>query len=193
MSASATTSGDVFSASIDAQERVMAQARARGYAAGWSHGAKAAEARSRKMHAEIEATAQRNNAQAQAALRALGEAISSTNAVSIPAAHDVLDAVLDTALDLAAEILGHEVAMSREPGRDVLRRALHSAADVDITQVRMNPSDLESLTEVDKPPGVSLVADGSIARGDCIVDHPHGHIEHFLSDAVGRVREAISR
>lgn len=178
------------------ENRAMAKARAKGYAAGWSHGMKAAKA---AIAAEAEAAREETvrqtatfRAQAEAALHALGDATTSLHGVHVPAARDLADTLLLLAVDIAEHIVGQEPQAVCGPGRHALRRALASATEVDVVAVRLNPADLATLPADQHPEGVNLVGDATIAPGDSVVEHPLGEIEVMLQRAVARVRQELT-
>lgn len=178
------------------ENRAMAQARAKGYAAGWSHGMKAAKAaiaaEAEAARAETVHQAALFRAQADSALQALGVATDTLHGVQVPAARDLADTLLLLAVDIAEHIVGQEPQVVSGPGRQALRRALASATDLDVVAVRLNPDDLATLPADQRPEGVRLIGDARIAPGDSVVEHPLGEVEVMLQRAVQRVREELT-
>lgn len=177
-------------------EREYARARAAGYAAGWSQGAQAAQAMIRaevddhRAALERAATEQRDGL--ATATRALQRAAADLAATSAPAVHDITDALLDAALELASAVLGHEPVAVTEPGRDALHRALSAAGQERPVTVRLNPQDAATLV-AEPPAGVRVVADPALGRGDSVLEHALGSVEVLLQDAVERARMELGR
>lgn len=104
------------------------------------------------------------------------------------------DAVLELAFELAETVVGRHVELVACPGADTLRRALAAVAPGARVTARLAPADLEAL-RADRLPEdldlVDLVADPSLARGDCVVDCGPSVIDARLAPALERVRRAL--
>lgn len=109
--------------------------------------------------------------------------------------HELADELLDTALTLAEDVLGHDVRWSPSAGQDALRRALAVLGDDVATFVaRLHPDDVESLGASLGPAGASfeVVADPTVGRGGCIVEAGAARVDARLGAAMARVRAALS-
>jgi flagellar assembly protein FliH len=109
--------------------------------------------------------------------------------------HELADELLDTALTLAEDVLGHDVRWSPSAGQDALRRALAVLGDDVATFVaRLHPDDVESLGASPGPAGASfeVVADPTVGRGGCIVEAGAARVDARLGAAMARVRAALS-
>ncbi len=176
-------------------EHERAAARAAGYAAGWSAGAQAAQAASqhdmadRRRQADAEAAAA--TARLTSVLEALSQAAGQARAVGEQTRLELSQAVLDTALQLAAAVLGHEPLASENPGRDALKRALAAEPGAVEPVVRLNPDDAATISALDIPSRVRVVADSSLSRGDSVLDHAAGRASVVLADALARAKAVL--
>jgi flagellar assembly protein FliH len=180
---------------------VRAEAQAAGYATGWAQGRREADIvaqadRDQLLAAAHELTAQ-HQAAASAALRALAAAGAGLERRALPLAADLEDAVVRTAFALAEAILGRELAVAANPGRDALARVLALASAGRPVVVRLNPADhallCEDGTVAHEIDGrtVTLVADGSLASGDAVATCDATEIDARLDTALARVKEAL--
>lgn len=196
----------------EAAETVRAAARAEGYAAGWAAGRRAAAAAAAEEAAQERAAMQtveaRRAAAHAAAVAALHRAADEHARRAVPTYEQAADAVAATAFAVVEELLGRELALARDPGRDAVRRALSmlpdgvaagSAGGPPVT-VRLHPSDAAALTAAaltaadpaDLPPGVTIVPDPGLARGDAVAECGPCHVDARLGAAVARVREVLA-
>src|SRR5581483_710977 len=151
-----------------------------GYAAGRAEGLAAGRAA-----ASAEASA------ASARLEALGR--------SLAAAADELrrrqaleltgleDALARTAVDLAAAIVGRELAVSASPGADALARALALVPAGCVAVARLHPTDVATLGDEgvgDAPAAVTLIADPAVEPGGCILEVGDSRIDAQLGPAL---------
>jgi flagellar assembly protein FliH len=172
------------------------EARARGYAEGWSAGLRDAAVRLEQHRADLDAEASRQAERwherqvlAVAALESAGRALHARQA---PTMDDVADTVLDVALRIAEALLGRELAATQDAGEAALRRALDSVGAVRPLDVRLNPGDLAALDGVLVPDGVRLVADPSLASGDAVAMHAGGSVDARLAAGLARAREVLA-
>ena len=129
----------------------------------------------------------------RSALDAVRQAAGELNTQTTMSLEGTEEAVLSAAIEIAGMILGRAIAEDREGAAvAALRRALEAAGPLPIRVVRMNPDDLELVSMVaDDEPGLQLVADPRIARGDAMVDLPDGVVDASIASAVERVRRAL--
>lgn len=201
----------------EAAETVRAAARAEGYAAGWAAGRRAAAAAAAEEAAQERAAMQaveaRRAAAHAAAVAALHRAADEHARRAVPTYEQAADAVAATAFAVVEELLGRELTLARDPGRDAVRRALSmlpdgvaagSAGGPPVT-VRLHPSDAAALTAAadpvdptaaadpaDLPPGVTIVPDPGLARGDAVAECGPCHVDARLGAALARVREVLA-
>ena len=152
---------------------------------------------------------ERGLAESQAAIeqlrRELDERMRGWDALLNKAASELRDARLalndeferhvpELVLALVTEILGYELRLSDNPGRDALQRALKSSDDVQSATVRLNPSDFENLGDVGdvtKGRAFTFVADEAIEVGGVLVETGHTTLDGRITAALERVREVL--
>lgn len=172
-----------------------------GYAAGWAAGARAAaEAaqvdrdRLRQDHIAREAA---RDAEVARTLDALNAAIESWNAKALPIVKDAQRSVYAAALDLAQSILQRELEPGERSARVLLARALDLPNDVTPTVLRVSPEDLRHVNlviesgQVAVTPGLALVADPRLARGEAITEHADGALDARIGTALERAKEIL--
>jgi flagellar assembly protein FliH len=184
-------------------ERVRAQARATGYAEGWGEGHRAAQLAAQAVAQQHAASARvAELARAAALQRALGAVAGAVAAMESRVAPDIAaleDAVLRAACQIAEALLGRELAVAAEPGRDALRRALSLVPPDGPVIVQLNPADLAALTGGDAAEcehayegrQVLLRANPALAPGDAIADCGPTTVDARLATAAERVRQAL--
>jgi len=182
----------------DLLAEVRAQAEAVGYAAGWAQGRReVAKAGAAKAERGIKAAAEVRAAQAAravGALSAIALAAESLERQMIPVVHEFEQTIVDTALQIASAVLGREVAMATEPGREALARALALAPVGRPVTVRLNPVDRLTIgtTElVTEGRTVTLVDDPALKPGDAVAHCDATTIDARLEPAIERVREVL--
>jgi len=119
-------------------------------------------------------------------------ALSLREAVSL---QQIEEQVVAVAFALAEEIVGFELRHTPTRGADALARALALAPPTGQVVARCNPGDLDALDDPQSlAPGRALVvvADPSLAPGDCIVDVASCRIDARIPEALARVREILS-
>jgi len=179
-------------------EQLRAEAQAAGYAAGWAEGRRAADEATREAREQFAVQARAAAAEQQLdterALRALTDAVSRFERRAAPAVDDLGAELVTAAFALAEAIVGRELAVATDPGRDALVRALALAPAGRAAIVRLNPADAALLPSTSTVDGrdVVIVADPALARGDAIVDCDATTIDARLGAALDRAREALS-
>ncbi len=106
------------------------------------------------------------------------------------------DALLDLALDIAAQVLRREVQTRRDAVLPVVREALHLVIDANAhPTVRLAPQDFtlvrESLQGDGRFHGCRFVEDATIAAGGCRIESPQGDIDATLPTRWRRVVQAL--
>lgn len=176
-----------------AAERADETAVARGHAAGYAAGLRAAQSEFAARRAEFEAAATAELAAARARLdslaAALGDAAERMRRSSAPVLEQADAALAAAAVELAAAILGREPDPTSV---DVLERALAIAGDEVPRRVRLAPADAAVAADL-APAGVDLVADPAVESGSALIDLPHGEIDARIAASLVRARAALGR
>lgn len=176
---------------------VVAEAQATGYTAGYEVGrTDGYEAGRLEALAEAAGSSAAFAQAAAAALAALSGAATALQEREARSLAEVEDGVLSAAFDLATALLGRELELAANPGRDALARALTAAPDAGAVIARLHPEDLATLGDhADLTPGrdVTLVADPAVERGGCVLDIGESRIDAQLSTALLRVKDVLGR
>jgi len=192
----------------DDRARIERQWQARGHAAGYTEGLRAAAAAVDERVARLEADhAERMRAagrQHDRTLAALTAAVRALETRTVPVLHDVEDTLLDAAIDLAEAIIGHALADQAAAVRSALGRTEVGAAPASPATgrtigdgvgqtVRLNPHDLAALdVAAVAAAGVTLVADANLASGDAVSEFPDGYLDARIGSALRRARAALT-
>jgi len=151
-----------------------------GYAAGYTHGIDDA-----RRHVEL-------LGQLVQKLGLEAEALATRQATT---AIDVEDQVVAAALRIAEVLVGHELAQPDDHGRDAIARALALAPVHGDVTVRLHPADIAVMSDpAELAPGrvLVIVADPSLAPGDCIVDVAACRIDARVGAAIQRAHEVMT-
>jgi flagellar assembly protein FliH len=183
-------------------ERAKQEARTAGYAEGWAQGQRAAaldaQAAAERARAAEQAHDQRRAAALAQAVNALGRAVTGLETQLTPTLHELQDAVLAHAFELAEAIVGR--AMDDPEGRAVaaLRRAMNAAPKQGDIVVSLHPDDFHNLvgTAADadhhyegRP--VHLRPDPALHPGDAVAETGTMTVDATIAAAVARAREAL--
>lgn len=181
-----------------ARRQAVEQGAAEGHQAGYAAGlaVAAAEAHVAAEHAAqvaaaSEALRDAQLADAVALLTSAAEAFGRREATGLA---DIEQVVTDLALDIARAVLDRELALSDNPGRDAVVRALALAPEGCTAVVRLHPDDADVLGEVDglgAGRAVTVVADRTIERGGCVVDGAGRQVDAQVGPALARVAAAL--
>jgi len=168
----------------------------RGHAAGYAAGRKEAEAElavlRRALEAEAAEATQAARERVGTALEALARAASDFRARQAPALQSVDASIAAAAIELAEAIVGHELSTADGSARAALDRASVEAVPAG-SVVRLNPQDVAVIVaEGGAQPGLELVADYSLERGDAVVDLAHGTLDARVSGSLQRARAALT-
>ena len=164
-------------------------ARDAGFQAGFAEGLEAA----RTQAAEA---ARRDRASVQQALGALADASGAAAATFAERRGELEHSVTAFAFELVETLVGRELALATEPGRDAVARAL-AADDTGLpATVRLHPDDTEALRGVDEDAlagsrELTIVADASVTPGGALVLIGGSTIDSQLSTALQRVRDVL--
>ena len=183
-------------------ERAKQEARTAGYAEGWAQGqraaALAAEAVAERARAVEQAHDQRRATALAQAVNALGRAVTNLETQMMPTLHELQEAVLAHAFELAEAIVGR--AMDDPEGRAAaaLRRAMNAAPDQGDVVVSLHPDDFRNLvgtaTDADynyegRP--VHLRPEPALHPGDAVAETGTTTVDASIAAAVARARAAL--
>ena len=182
-----------------ARRQAMAQGAAEGHRAGYAAGLAVAEAEAHlaaQQAAQSAAAAEaQRDAQLAAALAVLtgaAEAFREREATSLA---DIEHAVTDLALRVARAVLDRELVVSESPGREALTRALALAPQDCPATVRLHPSDVAALGDVEALAAgrhLTVVPDSSVEPGGCVVDAAGRQVDAQISPALARVAAVLA-
>jgi flagellar assembly protein FliH len=189
-------------------EQARAEARAVGYAQGWTHGLRSAADSQLAEHAaaaaERAALLVRQERQVASVLRALEHAATDLRQRTLSITDEITDQILAAAVQLAEALLGRELRDPEVAAPAALARVLRlTPADEPVT-VWLNPADHRTLTA---PAGSALVGsvEGATGRGLTFEVDPElqpgeararcgsTSIDARLAAGVDRLREYLSR
>ena len=183
-------------------ERAKQAARTTGYAEGWAQGRRVAaveaDAAAERARAVEQAHDQRRAAALASSINALGRAVTNLETQLMPTLHELQDAVLAHAFELAEAIVGR--AMDDPEGRAAaaLRRAMNAAPDQGDIVVSLHPDDFRSLvgtaTDADynyegRP--VHLRPEPALRPGDAVAETGTTTVDASIAAAVARARAAL--
>ncbi|WEO78974.1 FliH/SctL family protein [Cryobacterium sp. SO2] len=184
----------------DERARLEERWRARGHAAGYTEGLRAAAvtaavqaARLDAEHAALLRTLAQDHERAVTVLRRAAQALDQR---TVPVLRDAEDTLLGAAIDLAEAIIGHALADESAAVRFALARSGDSAVAGSSSAaphtVRLHPHDLALLEQTPTlQTGVTLVADATLARGDAVSEFPDGYLDARIGSALERARAAL--
>lgn len=176
--------------------RLEEQARARGHAAGYTDGLRAAQVEVDRRMAQLEeqhaAALHAANDRTAAAVAILQAAAQSLNDRTLPVLAESHGALAAAAIELAEAILGYELGNEERAAHAAVTRALDVTHLDDVRTVRLHPADLALLDDhVRRSAGVTFTADSSLSRGDAITEFPSGYLDARLSTALDRAKVAL--
>jgi flagellar assembly protein FliH len=172
------------------------RARIRGHAAGYAAGLRKAAAEAEVLEvAALAAREQQSAAHRVAVASALGALRSATEQVA--AVRRVVLAEADSALaaaaiDLAEAIVGRELDDTETSAKTAIHRAMSVIAVDDVLGVRLHPEDLAVISADGVAlPGLQLISDESLDRGDAVLNVPDGIVDARISTALARARAVL--
>ncbi len=171
-------------------------ARAAGFAAGFAAGARAAaragETARRRAALEREEAAHQAMLRLEAGLAVLAAAAQAAQSRTAPVLADVQATLHRNALELARALLAVELRNDETSSAAALARVRAAAEVAPAVTVRLNPQDLALLAEAPSlPPGVVLVPDPSLARGEALAEHADGWLDGRIDEALRRAQAAL--
>lgn len=181
-------------------EHARATAQAQGYAAGWAEGKRQATAQARAEAARVEAAAAAATAELtgrlEQAISAVGTAARGLEQRAVRTCAEAEELILAAAVALTEALVGHELAVTRTPGEDAIRRALALAPAGRPVLVRLNPADHAVVAaggaqrEIDGR-AVTLLADPALRPGDAVAECDATTIDARVDAALARVRDLL--
>jgi len=142
---------------IEAMEAGAAAAVRRGYDDGYAEGLAAAAADAAGIREE-------EVRRATAALSALSRAVAAAEEAERTMRAEIQAAAPKLAFALVEALLGRELALAANPGREAVARVLALDEGMQPATVRMNPADIAAFGEGDLGRVVSVVADPAVER-----------------------------
>lgn len=200
-------SGEVHAAVPERElEQIREQARGAGHSAGYAAGlrdaAADAAAQTVRLAAEHADAETRGAARIDQAVRLLAAAGRALDAKVAPNIVEVESALIETALELAQAVIGFELEDTETSARRAFERALSQADETETRTVRMHPADVLALNSTVSGsmfgsataalPGVDLVSDPTLSRGDAVVEFSDGFLDARLASSFARARAALT-
>lgn len=180
----------------DQLQRAEDRARVRGHAAGHAAGLRVAEleasALRERLQADFERRVEQRMAELDAAAAALSRAAEQLNARTAPVLAEADESLAAATLALTEALLGATSEDAYCLARAALERALTGADSEAPQRIRLNPDDLELLSEtLAASSGIDFLADPKLARGDAVAEFTDRILDARLSAAVDRARSAL--
>jgi flagellar assembly protein FliH len=169
---------------MEAMEADTAAAVRQGYDDGYAEGLAAAGTEAARVRSE---EAQR----AAGALSALSRAVAAAEEAERTMRAEIQAAAPKLAFALVEALLGRELALAANPGREAVARVLALDEGMQPATVRMNPADLAAFDELDLGRVVHMVADPAVEPGGALVEIGRATLDGQLGPAVERVREIL--
>lgn len=180
------------------------QARAVGYAQGWTQGLREAAAGQAVLaeQAELEraAAAETQAVQVASAVRAVLAAADQVRQTVVEVTDEMSDRMLTAAIELAAVLLGQQLADPQIAASAALRRVLAQVPADQPVSIRLSQQDYDTLTgpggaelaaavQATALSRISLECDPSLAVGDAVGRAAATSIDARLTTALARLRE----
>ncbi|MFT2816624.1 FliH/SctL family protein [Leifsonia sp. A12D58] len=180
----------------DVQERVEAQAKARGHAAGFTEGLRQAKAEAdaalARQQAEHQASLKHDQARTDRAIQTLNQAAAALQTRTVPVLDEAKDVLAHASIAIVEAILGYELGDAPRSARAALARAFAGENSHAVHTVRLHPDDLGVLqVEVRDRADVTFLADPSLSRGDAVAEYPDGFLDARISTALARATSAL--
>lgn len=178
-------------------ETAQSAARAQGYAIGWAEGRREAAASAREtaelVAAQIGEVEQRRAQEHRLALDALMQAAHLLHDSVQSVCTSVEDRATHLAMDLTEQLVGHELAVSADPGADVIARVLALMPREPVAFLHLAPADVPVTTVPELAAlGVEVVADPTLSCGDALLIADDHVVDLRVSSALDRLREVLA-
>jgi flagellar assembly protein FliH len=184
----------VATARRQAVEQGAAEGHRAGYAAGLAVAAAEAHVAAEQAAQVAAASEALRDAQLSDAVALLTSAAGAFGRREATSLSEIDEVVTDLALEIARAVLDRELALSENPGREAVVRALALVPQGCSTVVRLHPDDVDVLGAVDglgAGRAVTVVADRTIERGGCVVDGAGRQVDAQVGPALARVAAAL--
>jgi flagellar assembly protein FliH len=169
---------------LESLEADCAAAVRRGYDDGYAEGlARAA--------ADAAGERDKESARAAAALSALQRVIAAAEEANVRMRGEIQAAAPKLAFALLETLLGREVALAANPGLEAVTRVLALDEGGQPATVRLNPTEVDVLGDVDLGRVVSVVADPAVEPGGALVEIGKSTLDAQLGPALERVRQVL--
>ncbi len=174
-------------AEIEVADEESSEAARQGYEDGYAGGlAKAA--------LEAAATREEEHKRVELALAAVSKALASVQEADSLLRSELGTTVPKVAFALLEELLGRELELSANPGREAVARALALVESSQHATIRLNPRDIELLGDIgDLTFGheASVIADPGVEPGGALVDVGGATVDAQVGTALERVRKVL--
>jgi flagellar assembly protein FliH len=173
-----------------------AAARAQGYATGWAEGRRAADEQAQA--AELTAVEvrrledERRESEHRAAVQALLDAAAKLDESVAETCARVETHAVRLAAQLTEALVGHELAVAKNPGLGAVRRALALLPGEPVTRIRVAPEEAADPGLAELAGTVVVVADATLGRGDALVETEVAVVDARVSTALHRVLEVLA-
>jgi len=158
-----------------------------GHDAGFAAGQAAARA-------EMEQSELDGRSRVDAALASLSRSVESTRHSFERRRAELEESIPQLVFDVLVALVGVESALSVDPGRQAIARALALDTGSTHANIRLHPDDvatLGELAELESGRTLTVIADSAVERGGALVDIGETTIDSQLSAALDRVRAVL--
>jgi flagellar assembly protein FliH len=188
-------------------EAARGDARAVGYAQGWSQGQREAAEMHATALAEARAAQQRyvelRAQRLDSAMQALQVAAAGLSSTVVQLTDQISDKVLSAAVELATALLGQQLADPQVSAGAALNRVLAIAPDNEPVTVWLSPQDYQTVTEAGPEAliarygaataaRITVECDPALTVGDAMARSAVTGIDARLTDAIGRLRDYVA-
>jgi flagellar assembly protein FliH len=169
---------------LDALASHRAAAASQGYDEGYAEGLA-------KATADAALVREEESRRAAVAMGALARAVTALQDAECRLRSDVQAAAPRLAFELLEALLGREVELARDPGRDAIARVLALDEGTQPARVRLNPQDVDALGELGVARQVCVVPDAAVQPGGAVAEVGSATLDGQLETAVERVRQVL--
>ncbi len=144
--------------------------------------------------AELEQSELDGKSTVAAALSSLSHSVESARAMFERRRAELEESIPKLVFDVLVELVGAESALSADPGRRAITRALALDNGSTDAVVRLHPDDvatLGDLADLESARTLTVIADPAVERGGALVDIGETTIDSQLSAALDRVRSVL--
>lgn len=168
----------------ETMETEMAAAVRQGYEDGYAEGLAQAATESARLRKE-------EAARVAGALSALSHALTAAEESDRRMRAEIQTAAPKLAFALLEALLGRELALASNPGRDAVVRVLALDDGLTPATVRLNPVDMAALNSLDLGRVLHVVADPGVEPGGAVVEVGRASLDGQLGPAIERVRQIL--